>query len=382
MSAQNSLFMFNTSFDPPTREEIEAARQAEQERQRAEEERLRALETQEEAPSFSEEELAAAKQESYDTGRQDAIREMEVHAEQILAVTQQSVASKLEQIFALQEQAVHTAERNTVELANVIVRKLFPTLVAEHGLPEVIAVVRNTLDQFREEPSVSIRVHPDYEESLIKATEEMAARGIFRGVVHIIGDPEVSPGDCRIEWEGGGAERNMARLFEELDTIVEKTLGMMDQFDGPYEVLARPEPTPPPDEEQAPPQAATPDEVLEGADNIDLFGDDDDEPASTPEPEAEALPDNIELFGDDEEEAPEEPMAETPSEPIEEGEPSAPSAEAQEDAIEMESTEDIAEEELTAQEQPAPIETDAAEENEPQTESEPAESDPSGVENG
>ena len=374
MNAQNKLFMFETSFDPPTREEIEAARQAELERQRQEEERLRALETQVEAPSFSEEELAAAKQESYDQGRQDAIREMEVHAEQILAVTQQSVASKLEQIFALQEQGIHLAERNTVELANVIVRKLFPTLVVEHGLPEIMAVVRNTLDQFREEPSVTIRVHTDYEESLTKTTEEMAERGIFKGVVHIIGDPEVSPGDCRIEWDGGGAERNMDRLFEEIDVIVEKTLSMMDQFDGPYETLARPEPTPPP-QAKATQQVPTPEMALEDDDNIDLFGDDDDQ-----EPQEEALPDNIELFGDDEDEATDEPEKPVAKEPAQE--------DALEDAINMESTDDIAQEEMAEQEQPAPIAPNESvgsielDEGETQTESEPAERDPSGVENG
>jgi len=364
MSANPKPFLFETSFDPPTREEIEAARQAELARKRQEEEHLKEQEAEEEVPSFSEEELEAAKQESYDQGRQEAIREMEVHAEQILAVTQQSVATKLEQIFTLQEQAVHIAERNTLELANVIVRKLFPTLAVEHGPPELLAVVRNTLDQFREEPVVTIRVHTDYEPSMTEATQEMAERGLFKGSVNVIGDPEVSPGDCRIEWDGGGAERNMDGLWGEIDGIVEKTISMMDQFQGPYETLERPEPTPPPKPEeqtQSKQPAETPAEDIEAADNIDLF---DDEEETSPPTQEEALADNIELFGDEGETATtEEPSPEIP-----------------ENDQAMESVDDQAKAEM-AEHQPPAMEQQAAEEK-PETEPETTASDPSGVENG
>ena len=371
MIAQAKPFTFETSFDPPTREEIEAAKQAELERKRQEEERLRALETKEEAPSFSEEELAAAKQEGYDQGRQDAVREMEVHAEQILAVTQQSVASKLEQIFKIQEQAAHIAERNTVELANVIVRKLFPSLESEHTLPEVLATVRNALDQFREEPSVSIRAHPDYEDALTKATDEMASRGIFKGTVHIIGDPEVSPGDCRIEWDGGGAERNMSRLFEEIDGIVKKTLDMMDQFDGPYETIPRPDPTPPPQQPEKPAKVAD-SEPVDADDNIDLFGDDE---ATDQSIEADA---NIDLFDDDD----------SANEPIdaddkielfddESGDesPEAPTG----SGMEMEATDTSAEDEIAEITQ-SPATDPADDEQEPERDA--AEQEPSGANNG
>ncbi len=371
MSANPKPFLFNTSFDPPTKEEIAAARQAELDREHQEEERLKALEAAEEAPSFSEEELEAAKQESYDQGRQEAIREMEVHAEQILAVTQQSVATKLEQIFLLQEQAAHVAERNTLELANVIVRKLFPALAVEHGPPEIFAVVRNTLEQFREEPAVTIRVHTDYEPPMSKATQEMADRGLFKGSVHVIGDPEISPGDCRIEWDGGGAERNMDRLWGEIDGIIEKTMGMMDQFEGPYEPLERPDPTPPPQPQgqgQAEKQqsAAAPADDIDAADNIDLFGDDEEpaSPAQDTPAEQEALPDNIELFGEEDETA-----------STEETSPEIP-----ENDHAMESVDDQAEAEMAERQHPAMERqtTEAAPETEPETTA----SNPSGVENG
>ena len=256
-------------------------------------------------------------------------------------------------------------------MANVIVRKLFPSLESEHTLPEVLATVRNALDQFREEPSVSIRAHPDYEDALTKATDEMASRGIFKGTVHIIGDPEVSPGDCRIEWDGGGAERNMSRLFEEIDGIVKKTLDMMDQFDGPYETIPRPDPTPPPQQPEKPAKVAD-SEPVDADDNIDLFGDDE---ATDQSIEADA---NIDLFDDDD----------SANEPIdaddkielfddESGDesPEAPTG----SGMEMEATDTSAEDEIAEITQ-SPATDPADDEQEPERDA--AEQEPSGANNG
>lgn len=65
----------------------------------------------------------------------------------------------------------------------------------------------------------------------------------------------------------------MSRLFEEIDGIVKNTLDMMDQFDGPYETIPRPDPTPPPQQPGKTAKAAD-SEPVDADDNIDLFGDD------------------------------------------------------------------------------------------------------------
>jgi hypothetical protein len=54
------------------------------------------------------------------------------------------------------------------------------------------------------------------------------ARASFQGTYSVITDYELQPGDCRLEWDGGGAERSEARIWRDIREIVAANFGGMD----------------------------------------------------------------------------------------------------------------------------------------------------------
>ena len=57
---------------------------------------------------------------------------------------------------------------------------------------------------------------------------EIMARSSFSGVCSVVVDYELQPGDCRIEWDGGGADRDEARIWRDIRAAIAATLGDID----------------------------------------------------------------------------------------------------------------------------------------------------------
>jgi flagellar biosynthesis/type III secretory pathway protein FliH len=68
---------------------------------------------------------------------------------------------------------------------------------------------------------------------MITADIEARVQGLtdragFRGTFAVQPDYELQPGDCRIEWDGGGADRDEARIWQEIRAAIATTLGDID----------------------------------------------------------------------------------------------------------------------------------------------------------
>ena len=88
-------------------------------------------------------------------------------------------------------------------------------------------------------------------ETLIKSCE---------GKLTVLGDAAMAPGDCRIEWNEGGAERNAEAMWKDIDLIIEQNIGAGDESeavaDDPDRGAEAPQSGTPPEAEQAPPPEA------------------------------------------------------------------------------------------------------------------------------
>lgn len=219
-------FLFETVFDDEDGVVIEAP-VAEAPEQSLEDE---AIVEEVVVPTFSEEEVAAAQQQGFAAGREEGQRAAMELTESRLAEALSAVAERIGGLFEIQAQANVLAAADAVSISTIMVRKIFPDLARRNALGEIENMVETAMHQVMDEPRLIIRVsevlRQDAEERL---TAVIGANG-YEGRLVILGDDEIAHGDCRIEWTDGGAERDTAALWQELDSIIEQNLGRADDW--------------------------------------------------------------------------------------------------------------------------------------------------------
>ena len=211
-------FMFEVSFDEVDVTEEEAVDGSIAEDSEFEE-------PEEEIQTFTEDELDAARDESFEAGKDTGIREAADAIETKINDALGIISANIDDLF--KRQTIGNAETfaDAVNIAVAISRKCFPHLNEIHGLGEVEAMVREVLAEVLEEPRVLIHLNPEIKETLGLRIDEIAKDSNFEGQIILLEDEEMASGDCRINWSSGSAERDAASIWSRIDEIVEQNLG-------------------------------------------------------------------------------------------------------------------------------------------------------------
>ena len=113
------------------------------------------------APTFSEEELQAAKQDGYNTGHADGIHEAIAGLEHRIAESLDVATTAFSRLTAAQAEANKQIALDGLRLAATVVEKMMPELVRRHGVEEIESAVAEVLENIIDEPSVTVTVHED-----------------------------------------------------------------------------------------------------------------------------------------------------------------------------------------------------------------------------
>jgi len=205
-------FLFDTSFDAEQSAKAKAAAAA----QAAAEEPP--------APTFSEEELETARRAAFVEGQAAGFAEAEASHAKRLALAVETLPPLFAQLAQDIAAEADKRRRETLDAALTVVRKLFPQLARSHGLEEAHAVIEQCLERLRDEPRVVIRCADEDLDALRERVEQSAAKGGYEGKLVFLADERLAPGDLRIEWADGGAERDQAALWKEIDAVIARTL--------------------------------------------------------------------------------------------------------------------------------------------------------------
>ena len=180
-------------------------------------------------PTFSEEELTLAREQAYEQGRQAGHQEAAQSLEQMVGMAMATAAHHLQSLGAAQAADAEELARQGAAIATAMVRKLHPEFVRRFGLEEIEAAVLDCLRHIERTPKVTIRVAPALAEMVKEKAEGLAEQAAFDGKLSVVGDPSLVPGDCRVEWGDGGAERDQSRAWAQIDQAVEAALGALAQ---------------------------------------------------------------------------------------------------------------------------------------------------------
>jgi flagellar assembly protein FliH len=222
---QATKFQFETSFDDDFLEVQRIAEQA-----IAEEELIPP------PPSFSEQEMAECRAAALAEGHAAGMAEAEDGIARTASETLQVIATEIAGLAAAQNAGIEQAHRDALTLAAAIVRKTVPAKIQGTAAVAIEDFVRDCLPQIMEEPRIVVRISDSLLDQIKQDLEQIAARSGFAGQMIVMADPDLSVQDCRIEWADGGAERDSARIWQEIDESIERFL------DSPP--AAQPEPAP------------------------------------------------------------------------------------------------------------------------------------------
>lgn len=171
-------------------------------------------------PTFTEEQIEAARKEAFEQGRLEGEKAMKDSQMK----DQNDLLSRLdEKLAALQKNAATQWSgqlSNLMDVALLIARKIVPVYAEKYGLGEIESIVSRVIAEMGREPRLVVRVAESRFDEINAKINEIVEQRAFEGKVVVLGEPSFGLSDCRVEWADGGIERDMDCLWQEIDKIM------------------------------------------------------------------------------------------------------------------------------------------------------------------
>ena len=174
-------------------------------------------------PVFTQEELAAAKQDAYAKGKKEGLAEALNSFEQQVTETLAVIRDNFSILFDAEDRRSRVFEKESVQLAYTIFTKAFPALNEKHGMGEVRSAIADILETVREQPEIIIDVPPAYADVIQRHIDGLLKQ---EGGPHctIRANENLGAGQCKLAWPNGSATRNPGQLTEQIRAQIEHLL--------------------------------------------------------------------------------------------------------------------------------------------------------------
>jgi flagellar assembly protein FliH len=151
-----------------------------------------------------------AEARGYGRGLADGRRQAEVEAQTRLAIALDAVAVRADALLAEVDRHRAETEALAVEFALAMARKLAGDALAREPLAAIAEA--QSFQHLRGVPHLVLRVNDALVEPVDALMRRMARERGFEGRLVILGEPDLAPGDVRLEWADGGIVRDQARI--------------------------------------------------------------------------------------------------------------------------------------------------------------------------
>jgi flagellar assembly protein FliH len=161
---------------------------------------------------------AAARAEGVAAGRAEA----EQQIARRVADACVAVGAQLGELMSVLAQQHEAQTRQSVAAATEIARRLLPSLGKREAIGEIEALIRDCLSRLHDEPRLVVRVADELLDPIRQNVDQLTAAAGYTGRVILFADPAIKPGDARVEWADGGAERDSAAIWREIDSAIQR----------------------------------------------------------------------------------------------------------------------------------------------------------------
>lgn len=172
-------------------------------------------------PTFSEEELEAAKLQAFQAGKQEGLEESRKSREQEIARILQEIITQIPPLFQAESTRETTYELEAVKLTYAVFKKLFPVYEKAYGFAELTGIMGDILEKNKGQANIIVAVHPDAVEDVSKHIETINHDAQFQ----VQKDEDLEPMSCKLRWSDGGGVRYSGRLAKSIACAMEEALG-------------------------------------------------------------------------------------------------------------------------------------------------------------
>lgn len=185
-------------------------------------------ELKEKPPVYTEEQLVMAKNHSFAAGKAEGLKEARQQQEERIADLLQKTLAAAKKLVDAEDRRETEKCIAAAELAMRVTHRLLPQFSQQHALPEIERVITQAIETRRDEPRLAVTVPTAHLEALKGRVDSLALEKGYGGRVILLADDALGPGDCRVEWADGGAERLYERLFAQVETEFTKAIACMN----------------------------------------------------------------------------------------------------------------------------------------------------------
>lgn len=175
-------------------------------------------------PTFSEDELSAAKQIAFSEGRKMEAQEQQKSREKYIAGQMEIIAKHIGALHATEQARSKQFEKEAIELTICIFQKLFPLLQQHIGIDQLKESIESIIKNQESQKTINVFVHPADLDEISAHVAVLKAKGHTEESIRVEADEALTPGSCRIGWAHGGAIKNPATVAEEIHARLQQVL--------------------------------------------------------------------------------------------------------------------------------------------------------------
>ncbi|KUL95341.1 hypothetical protein DK26_09175 [Bosea sp. WAO] len=165
--------------------------------------------------------LDAARAEGFHSGLDQARRDSDQQTATLLS----QLARSCQQLLAQQDARLAAIEEQAAHLAVAAARGLAGAALADKPLVQLLAAARECFGHARQAPHLVVHVHESLVETVESKLAGLARETGFAGRVVVLGEPDIAPGDGRIEWADGGLAIDSAQRDGAIEAAIRSVFG-------------------------------------------------------------------------------------------------------------------------------------------------------------
>ena len=171
-------------------------------------------------PTHTDEDVARAREEAFQAGHEAALVAAREIEERRIKEVFEAMAQRVEGLCATRATDNDKLAGEATKVALAICRKVLPEMARRHALTEIEGLIGDCLAEMPEEPRIVVRV-ADQTVDRLQQHADKYAKG-FDGKLVLLGDDEMADTDCAVVWADGGTERNLDRLWQDIDGAIKR----------------------------------------------------------------------------------------------------------------------------------------------------------------
>lgn len=173
--------------------------------------------------------VAEAEARGYRNGYAAAQADISAESERRKAAAMERIATTLASLTDGLAAIERRLEAEAVEVAVATASKLASALMAREPFAEIAALAADCFNHLVGAPHVVVRVNDALYADAREQLEGVARMRGFDGRLVVLAEPDIAPGDCRIEWADGGAHRDGAKIAAAVNEAVDTYLAVRRQ---------------------------------------------------------------------------------------------------------------------------------------------------------